>query len=62
MALEPPGICSVPGVFCYSMSQVLTGLDFCFTCLDDILVYSTSWKEHLQHLETVFSHLQAVNF
>ena len=43
------------------MSQVLTGLDFFFTYLDDILVDSTSWKEHLQHLEIVFSHLQAAN-
>ena len=40
-------------VFCYLMSHVLLGLDFCFVYLDDILVYSTSWKEHLKHLEMV---------
>ena len=43
------------------MSQLLTGQDFCFTYLDDILIYGTSRKEHLHHLETAFSHLQAVN-
>ena len=26
--------------------------------LDDILVYSASWKDHLQHLDMVFKHLK----
>ena len=62
MALEltPFGICSLPDVFCYLLSQVLTCLDFCLKYLADILIYSTSWKE-LQLLETVFIHLQEVN-
>ena len=34
--VAPFGIFSLPGVFCYLMSQVLTGLDFCFGYLDDI--------------------------
>ena len=29
----PFGICSLPGEFCYLMSQVLSGLDICFTNL-----------------------------
>ena len=43
------------------MSQVLSGFNFCFTYLDDILLYSASWEEHLQHLETVFSCLKEAN-
>ena len=43
------------------LSQVLSGLDFYFVFLDDILVYSTSWKEHLQHLEMVFKCLKEEN-
>ena len=43
------------------MSQILSGLDFCFTYLDDILIYSASWEEHLQHFETFFRHLKAAN-
>ena len=31
-------ICSSPGVLCYLMSQVLSGLDFCFAYLDDIIM------------------------
>ena len=59
--VAPFRICSLPGVLCYLMSQVLSGLDACFKYLDDILMYSTSWEEHLQHLETVFRHLKAAN-
>ena len=44
--IAPFSICLLPGVFCYLMSQVLFGLDFCFAYVDDILVYSTSWKMH----------------
>ena len=55
------GIFLLPGVFCCVMSQVLSGLDLCFKYLDDILVYSTSWKEHLLHLEVVIKHLKEAN-
>ena len=59
--LAPFGICSLPGAFCYLMSQVLSGLNFCFAYLHDILVSSMSWKEHLQHLEMVFWCLKETN-
>ena len=52
-------ICLLPGVFCYLVSQVLSGLYFCFASLDDILFYSASWKEHPWDLEAVFIHLKA---
>ena len=54
-------ICLLSGVFFYLMSQVLSGLDFCFAFLDGILAYSSSWKEHLQHLEVVFKCLKEAN-
>ena len=57
----PFGIYSLTGGFCYLMSQVLTGLDVCFLYLGDISIYRPSWKEHLQHLETVFSYLKTAN-
>ena len=59
--MAPFGICSLPDVFYYLMLQVLPGLDFCFAYLDDILNYSASWKENLQHLEAVFKHLKKEN-
>ena len=54
-------ICLLPGVFCHLLSQVLPGLDFCFAYLDDILVYTASWKEHLEHLEMDFKHIKEAN-
>ena len=38
------------------MCKVLTGLNhFAFTYLDDVLIFSESCEEHLQHLNTVFN-------
>ena len=38
------------------MSKVLVSLNhFTFTYLDNVLIFSKSWEEHLQHLNTVFN-------
>ena len=42
------------------MSEVLTGLNhFAFTYLDDVLIFSKSCEEHLQHLNAVFQKIKA---
>lgn len=43
------------------MTQVLRGLNWktCLVYVDDILVFSNSFKEHLQHLEQIFTRLTA---
>jgi hypothetical protein len=38
--------------------DVLLGVDFCFTYLDDILVFSRSLEEQEQHLWVLLDHLQ----
>ena len=43
------------------MPKVFSRLNICFVYLDDILVYNTSWKEHLQDLEISFNHLKEAN-
>ena len=40
------------------IDYVLKDLDFCFTYLDDILVFSQSVHDHEQHLRTLFTRLQ----
>ena len=45
--------------FQYLMSTVLTGLnDFAFMYLDDILVLSETYNDHLHHLNIVFERFQ----
>jgi len=39
------------------MHSVLFGLNFCFVYLDDILVASKSYEEHLDHLQIIFQKL-----
>ena len=52
----PFGLATTVSTFQYLMSKVLTSLShFVFTYLDDILIFSKSWEEHLQHLNTVFN-------
>ena len=51
----PFGLATAISTFQYLMSKVLTGLnDFTFTYLDDVLIFSQSYEDHLQHLHTVF--------
>ena len=42
------------------MSEVLKDLRFSyfFAYLDDILIFSPSWKEHIKHLPSVFMRLK----
>ena len=45
------------------MLIVLTGLNnFAFTYLDDILVFSETYSDHLHHLNTVFEKFQKASF
>ena len=41
------------------INHVLSGCqNFARAYIDDIVVYSRSWEEHLDHLRQVFAHLQ----
>ena len=52
----PFGLATAVITFQYLMSKVLTGLNhFTFTYLGDVLIFSKSCEEHLQHLNTVFN-------
>ena len=57
----PFGLCNAPATFQRVMQKVLTGLgDFCSVYIDDILVFSNSMEEHLEHLKQIFQRLQRV--
>jgi len=41
------------------VSKLLLGLDsFCAAYLDDIIIFSDSWEEHLRHLRMVFDRIR----
>ena len=54
----PFGLAQAPAFFQLLMNQVLEGLNFAMTYLDDIIIFSKSEEEHLLHLEVVFHWLR----
>ena len=50
----PPGFVGVSATFQKLMSDLTSGLDNCVAYLDDIVVYSDTWPEHLAQLEALF--------
>ena len=57
----PFGLCNAPATFQRIMQRVLSGLEgrSCFVYLDDILVVSKTFEEHLHHLRGVFLRIRA---
>ena len=53
----PFGLCNAAQTFQRFMDQVLSGLQFCFVYIDDLLVASSSPTEHREHLHIVFERL-----
>ena len=59
----PFGLKNSPSIFQRLMHQVLEGLlgQICMVFLDDIVIFSSTWEEHLQHLREVFARLHEHN-
>ena len=55
--MVPFGLAQAPAYFQLLMNKVLHELDFAMTYLDDIIISIENELQHLEHLETVFSHL-----
>ena len=56
--MVPFGLAQAPAYFQLLMNKVLKGLKFVMTYLDDIIIFSENESQHLEPLETVFSHLR----
>ena len=54
------GLCNAPATFQRLMPVVLAGLEWhsCFVYVDDILVASHTFVEHLQHFREVFTRIR----
>ena len=59
----PFGLCNAPATFQRAMQTVLAGLEWrdCFVYIDDILIVSRTFEEHLRHLEQIFDWLRNAN-
>ena len=57
----PFGLTQAPAYFQLLVSKVIEGLPFAFSYLDDILVFSTNIKEHLEHVRILFQRLREVD-
>ena len=55
----PFGLQGAPATFQRMMNQLLRGMgDYAAAYLDDLIVFTTSWEGHLQHLRSVLWRLQ----
>lgn len=54
------GLCNAPGTFERLMERVLAGLSWksCLLYLDDIIVYSQTFDQHLKHLKEVLDRIR----
>ena len=55
----PFGLAQAPAYFQKLINDILKGCIFTMGYLDNIIIYSRSEKEHLEHLEEIFSRLKA---
>ena len=57
----PFGLVNAPVSFKVLMTQVQRGFNWktCFVYVDDILVFSNSFEDHLEHMDQIFSRLQS---
>lgn len=56
----PFGLCNSAATFQRAMTHILRGLewDICLVYIDDLIIFSRSFDEHLIHLEKVFKRLR----
>lgn len=51
------GLRNAPATFQRLMNRVTLGLKGCAVYLDDVIIFSDTWKQHLQHLRALFDRL-----
>lgn len=58
----PFGLRNAPATFSRLVSKLLMGLEeFCAAYLDDIIIFSNTWEEHLAHIHAVLTRVRSAN-
>ena len=57
----PFGLRNAGATFQRLMNMVLRGLDNTEAYIDDVVVFSNSWSDHLRHIQAVFERLKTAN-
>lgn len=59
----PFGLKDAPSCFQRVMNMALTGLigRAAFVYMDDVVIFGSSWEEHLKNLEDVLARIKSVN-
>lgn len=55
------GVRNVPATFDRLTNRVLTGMQSCDTYLDNVVLYSSTWTDHLNQIKELFTHLAVAN-
>ena len=59
LTVMPFGLCGAPATFQRMMDELLRGTEeYAMAYLDDLVIYSCSWENHLQHLRSILDKLQ----
>ena len=59
--MMPFGLCGAPATFQRMMDHVIRGMNkFASAYVDDLIVFSSSWEDHLEHLHAVLKRLQSL--
>ena len=56
--IMPMGLTNAPSSFQRVVNSVFKGLKFIFVYMDDVLVHSKNYQEHLEHFQIVFEWLK----
>ena len=61
-SVKPFGLCNAPSTFMRLMQQLLRGTEWanCLTYMDDILICTPTFEQHLKDLEEVFKFIRNV--
>lgn len=61
--VPPFGLCNDPATFQRLMDIALSGLNFalCLVYLDDVIIFSELWEQHLERMGLVFQRLREAN-